>query len=120
MVTVERRSAAAAAIRVYRRQFIEQSGSLFCMQCQRAGSETTTIEIHHIIPVSAGGSDDDTNLVTLCSECHKVVHRLWPVREHGSLMIYGGPRTFLDLMFGLAVALGADDLTWAEKASNAA
>lgn len=30
-------------------------------------------EVHHIIPVSMGGSDDEENLILLCSNCHKIV-----------------------------------------------
>lgn len=30
-------------------------------------------EVHHIVPVKQGGSDDDNNLILICSNCHKVV-----------------------------------------------
>lgn len=30
-------------------------------------------EVHHIIPVKQKGSDDDNNLILICSNCHKVV-----------------------------------------------
>ena len=33
------------------------------------------LEVHHIIPVSEGGSDHISNLITLCEECHKKQHR---------------------------------------------
>lgn len=39
-------------------------------ECLRCGS-TTDLEVHHIIPVSRGGSDETANLATLCSDCHK-------------------------------------------------
>lgn len=32
-------------------------------------------EVHHIKPVSEGGGDEPTNLVTLCAECHKDRHK---------------------------------------------
>lgn len=38
-------------------------------QCLLCGSETD-LEVHHIIPVSDGGSKDNTNLCTLCADCH--------------------------------------------------
>jgi hypothetical protein len=105
LVTEERRSAAAAAIRAFRRWFIDRYGSLFCMYCTGRGPrEKSGVEIHHIVPVSAGGSDDDANLVPLCEECHKLCHQLWPVRVLGSEPIYGGPRAFLDLCWGLYLA----------------
>lgn len=31
-------------------------------------------EVHHIIPVQYGGSDDKYNLILLCKNCHKLVH----------------------------------------------
>lgn len=31
-------------------------------------------EMHHIIPVSEGGTDDCSNLVLLCPNCHKMAH----------------------------------------------
>lgn len=38
-----------------------------------AGSQR--IDVHHIIPVSMGGGDEPTNLITLCPECHKKRHQ---------------------------------------------
>lgn len=32
-------------------------------------------EVHHIKPVSEGGGDEPTNLITLCVECHKARHK---------------------------------------------
>jgi len=32
------------------------------------------LEVHHIIPKSKGGSDDPSNLVTLCQRCHAKEH----------------------------------------------
>ena len=43
-----------------------------CQECgilvaQRGGAKPQT---HHMIPRSAGGSDDSENLITLCQPCH--------------------------------------------------
>lgn len=32
-------------------------------------------EIHHIIPISRGGTNHAANLVHVCVECHKEIHR---------------------------------------------
>lgn len=32
------------------------------------------LNVHHIVPVSEGGGDEPTNLVTLCIDCHKKRH----------------------------------------------
>jgi 5-methylcytosine-specific restriction endonuclease McrA len=29
---------------------------------------------HHILPKSLGGSDDESNLVWICHECHTKIH----------------------------------------------
>lgn len=33
------------------------------------------MQIHHIVPVSDGGSDDIKNLTVLCHDCHTEVHQ---------------------------------------------
>jgi 5-methylcytosine-specific restriction endonuclease McrA len=42
--------------------------------CEACGSKHK-IHSHHVIPRSAGGADDGTNLVYLCETCHIAVHR---------------------------------------------
>lgn len=32
------------------------------------------LDVHHILPVSMGGGDEQQNLVTLCKACHKARH----------------------------------------------
>jgi 5-methylcytosine-specific restriction endonuclease McrA len=41
-------------------------------QCQHCGS-TRQLEAHHLTPISAGGSDDPANGITLCKGCHRAV-----------------------------------------------
>lgn len=42
--------------------------------CAACGGEEN-IEIHHIIPLKAGGTNDYFNLVGLCHDCHLKLHR---------------------------------------------
>ena len=42
-------------------------------RCQQCGSQTN-LQVHHIHSRSQGGDDLETNLITLCSECHIAVH----------------------------------------------
>lgn len=48
--------------------------------CQRCGyhpkmeDRSVPIQAHHIIPKSKGGSDNKSNLITLCRSCHGVQH----------------------------------------------
>lgn len=39
--------------------------------CQKCGSKSKQLYLHHIIPLSERGSNDAHNLVTLCEECFK-------------------------------------------------
>jgi hypothetical protein len=36
---------------------------------------TKFIQLHHILPVSAGGGNDIRNLISLCGRCHRLWHR---------------------------------------------
>lgn len=53
-------------------------------QCAACGS-TDNLQYHHLIPRSLGGSDDETNLITLCGGCHAKAHdskaRRWGHKE---------------------------------------
>lgn len=51
-------------------------------KCFVCGAKEKT-EIHHIRPLSEGGSNSILNLVLLCSECHAAVHRFY--KEHAEL-----------------------------------
>lgn len=33
------------------------------------------LDLHHIIPVSEGGTDAPENLMTVCRDCHKKIHK---------------------------------------------
>ncbi|QLE85420.1 HNH endonuclease [Shewanella sp. Scap07] len=37
---------------------------------------TDGLENHHIIPRAEGGSDEDTNILTLCTSCHANLHHI--------------------------------------------
>lgn len=42
--------------------------------CQCCGKKHVRLEVHHIIFRSLGGTDDESNLITLCEKCHKAIH----------------------------------------------
>lgn len=42
-------------------------------QCGNCGSPNN-LHVHHIVPLSKGGSNRLTNLRTLCEQCHKKLH----------------------------------------------
>ena len=44
-----------------------------CEVCKRNGRLTPTEEVHHIVPLSQGGTHDDSNLMSLCKSCHSKI-----------------------------------------------
>lgn len=53
--------------------YILSSGSR-CMQCRKK-FDPLALHVHHIKPLSKGGSNRPTNLTVLCSACHTKVHK---------------------------------------------
>jgi 5-methylcytosine-specific restriction endonuclease McrA len=45
-----------------------------CTKCGRRGTKDNRLHSHHIISKSKGGPDTETNLRTLCEECHSLLH----------------------------------------------
>jgi 5-methylcytosine-specific restriction protein A len=45
-----------------------------CGLCGLVDTNYGVIQVHHIVPVSFGGKDDDMNLICLCRYCHTTVH----------------------------------------------
>jgi hypothetical protein len=41
-----------------------------CELCGAAG-EMRDLDVHHIVPISAGGTNGEYNLMTLCIACHR-------------------------------------------------
>jgi 5-methylcytosine-specific restriction endonuclease McrA len=39
--------------------------------CYSCGESDTRLDVHHIIPLSAGGTNESWNLMTLCDSCHR-------------------------------------------------
>lgn len=55
-----------------RNRYIQQHP--YCEQCYAEGRMTQADEVHHIIPVSRGGTNDEVNLKSLCRSCHNKAH----------------------------------------------
>lgn len=45
-----------------------------CEECEKHGRLTTAEEVHHILPLSRGGTHDTDNLLSLCRSCHNKAH----------------------------------------------
>jgi 5-methylcytosine-specific restriction protein A len=42
--------------------------------CLKEGRLTPVQEVHHILPVSKGGTHARDNLMSLCQSCHTKIH----------------------------------------------
>lgn len=42
-----------------------------CQTCKRNGLVTVATQVDHIKPLHLGGTDDDSNLESICDYCHK-------------------------------------------------
>ncbi|HDP4830715.1 HNH endonuclease [Pseudomonas aeruginosa] len=52
-------------------QRIRRRDGLKCMVC---GATSTTLDVHHIIYLSHHGTNQQSNLITLCRKCHEAEH----------------------------------------------
>jgi 5-methylcytosine-specific restriction protein A len=52
------------------RQRIRARDFGLCQECRRRGRTTVGHPVDHIVPLWAGGSDEDSNKETLCMDCH--------------------------------------------------
>ena len=53
-----------------RRGVFESKGRR-CSKCGKAGR----LEVHHVVPMAAGGTNDLSNLIVFCRGCHIAHHR---------------------------------------------
>jgi predicted HNH restriction endonuclease len=53
-----------------RKQVLQRDG----WKCQFCGSRQN-LHVHHRQLRSQQSDDDDSNLITLCAECHELIHR---------------------------------------------
>jgi 5-methylcytosine-specific restriction protein A len=45
-----------------------------CEMCEKNGRLNPAEEVHHIVPISLGGTHDKSNLMSLCKSCHNKIH----------------------------------------------
>jgi hypothetical protein len=66
-----------------RKQFLEQKP--FCEECLSDYNDNVILQVHHIIPISKGGSHKLDNLKVLCKSCHQSKH---PFNDFNSVSSY--------------------------------
>jgi hypothetical protein len=64
-----------------KRRTLERDDNL----CVRCGSQDD-LHVHHVIPMSKGGSHDMDNLAALCDECHRIAHGGRDMQEHENVV----------------------------------
>jgi DNA-directed RNA polymerase subunit RPC12/RpoP len=64
-------------------------------KCSKCGSHND-LHVHHIKPVSKGGTDALSNLAVLCADCHRAVHK----RTSNGLVI-------IIIVLGICASLGS-------------
>jgi len=42
--------------------------------CSICGWNESTCDLHHIIPKFLGGNDENSNLIIVCPNCHRIIH----------------------------------------------
>ncbi len=53
-----------------------------CERCAKAGRYVKVDEVHHIVPLRDGGSNEPGNLMSLCRKCHARLHGAMGTRSH--------------------------------------
>lgn len=55
------------------RRFILNRDLQTCVRCDKFYRARRDLSVHHITPRADGGTDDPSNLITLCHKCHDFV-----------------------------------------------
>lgn len=64
----------AGITKALRKQIYRRDGWA-CALCGRADG----LQIHHVVPRGKGGSDEESNLIALCPQCHQLAHGERPI-----------------------------------------
>lgn len=46
----------------------------YCEKCLEQGKLAPVKDVHHIVPLSRGGKNEMSNLMSLCHSCHEKIH----------------------------------------------
>lgn len=55
-------------------EITKQRGGPDCRVCRWEAPRRTMMHAHHVVPISKGGTNERTNLVQLCPNCHALAH----------------------------------------------
>lgn len=70
-----------------RRKRVYKRDDYTCRNCEARGGPNGDAELHahHGVPRSKGGTDDISNLITYCKDCHEAIHtggKMAPTNSH--------------------------------------
>lgn len=85
-ITAVRKGLSENSWRDTARKIRERDGHV-CQLCGEFGV-ARKLDVHHIVPVVAGGTNGDWNLITLCMSCHRVVENYTKKFTQPHLMKY--------------------------------
>ena len=54
-----------------KREAVLKRDGYVCQPCKRNNHTTMATEVDHVIPQAEGGSEDESNLQAICTDCHK-------------------------------------------------
>jgi 5-methylcytosine-specific restriction endonuclease McrA len=55
---------------------VRQRDSWTCQRCKKnCSNQKQKLHAHHIIELSKGGKNRSENLISVCEDCHKIIHR---------------------------------------------
>lgn len=74
-----------------------------CYKCEKCGTDSQRLHVHHIEPRSEGGTDDITNLEVRCPDCHADAHDAEACVLCGGIIHTGGEATVLDTSGGTLI-----------------
>lgn len=71
--------------------------------CYNCGS-TESIEMHHVVPLKLGGTNNLSNIVVLCHRCHCAAHHGRHIRDYVNKDVQGRPHKVSDEILESSIA----------------
>lgn len=67
------------------KKLVNKFGILYCEMClipKELLPDKQVLEAHHIIPYKDGGTDDRSNILIVCNECHSLIEHRRTYKSH--------------------------------------
>lgn len=90
-----------------RKEVVSAVSDKYGNRCANCGA-TENIQYHHIVPLHMGGTNNPSNIIPLCTICHKKVHGASAERKYKAAQNGGRPRMPITDEMREAIALYVD------------